>query len=92
MGWHWHQLDHIHMICNSRQTDNHASTSPLSFYRPDALPQLPAAPTNSIKAVKAFSDDSTVGIIYLPKAVQLSVSIIRRKFYTVHSPGRAGVS
>ena len=25
------------MICISLQTDNHASTSPLSFYRPDAL-------------------------------------------------------
>ena len=48
MGWHWHQLDHIHIICTSRQTDNHASTSPLSFYRPDALSQLPAAqPTAS---------------------------------------------
>jgi len=24
--------------CTSLQTDNHAITSPLSFYRPDALP------------------------------------------------------
>jgi len=31
MGWQWHQLDHTQIICTSLQTDNHASTSPLSF-------------------------------------------------------------
>ena len=43
-GWQWHQLDHMH-VCTSLQTDNHASTPPLSFYRPDALPA--AQPTAS---------------------------------------------
>jgi len=38
MGWQWHQLEHIQIICTSLQTDNHASTSPLIFYSPDALP------------------------------------------------------
>jgi len=38
MGWQWHQLDNMQIICTLLQTDNHASTSPLSFYRPDALP------------------------------------------------------
>jgi len=37
IGWQWHQLDDMQIICTSLQTDNHASTSPLSFYRPDAL-------------------------------------------------------
>jgi len=32
------QLDHMQVICTSLQTDNHASTSSLSFYRPNALP------------------------------------------------------
>jgi len=36
MGWHWHQLDHMQIICTSLQTDNHASTSSLGC--PDALP------------------------------------------------------
>jgi len=40
--WHWHQLGHMQTICTSLQTDNHASTPPVSFlqvfYRPDALP------------------------------------------------------
>jgi len=33
----------VQMICISLQTDNHASTSPLGFYRLDALPVLPPA-------------------------------------------------
>jgi len=35
--WQWHQLGHM-QVCTSLQADNHASTPPLSFYRPDALP------------------------------------------------------
>jgi len=45
--WQWHQLGHI-QVCTLLQTDNHASTPPLSFftvYRPDALPA--AQPTAS---------------------------------------------
>jgi len=26
-GWKWHQLDHMQVICNSLQTDTHASTT-----------------------------------------------------------------
>jgi len=29
--WQWHQLGHT-QICTSTQTDNHASTPPLSFF------------------------------------------------------------
>jgi len=28
--WQWHQLGHMH-VCTSVQTDNHASSPPLSF-------------------------------------------------------------
>jgi len=45
MGWQWHQLDHKQIVCTSLQTSNHARTSPLSFYRLDALPA--AQPTVS---------------------------------------------
>ena len=34
--WQRHQLGHM-QVCTSLQTDNHARTPPLSFYRPDAL-------------------------------------------------------
>jgi len=32
IGWQLHQLDHMQMICTPLQTDNHDSTSPLSFF------------------------------------------------------------
>jgi len=38
-GWQRHQLGHM-QVCTSLQTDNHASTPPLSFYRPNALPVI----------------------------------------------------
>ena len=31
MGWQWHQLDHILVICTSLQAHNHTSTSLLVF-------------------------------------------------------------
>ena len=42
--WQWHQLDHM-QVCISFQTDNHASTPPLSFLQAGALPA--AQPTAS---------------------------------------------
>jgi len=30
-GWQWHQLDHTQIICTLLHTDNHTSTSSLSF-------------------------------------------------------------
>jgi len=38
MGWQWHQLDHMQIICTSLQTDNHTSTSPLRFLQAGCLP------------------------------------------------------
>jgi len=37
--WRWYQLGHM-QVCTLLQTDNHASTPPLSYYRPDALPAV----------------------------------------------------
>ena len=45
----WHQPGHM-QVCNSLQTDNHASTPPLSFVQA----RWPfCQPTNSVKALKA---------------------------------------
>jgi len=47
--WQWHQLSHM-QVCTSLQTDNHASTRPLSFLQAGC----PSChPTNSMKALKA---------------------------------------
>ena len=40
MGWRWHQLSHMQIICTSLQTDNHASTSSLHFFT-GRMPFLP---------------------------------------------------
>jgi len=48
MGWQWHQLDYMQIICTSLQTDNHTSTS--SWAR-----HFSCCPTNSGKAPKAAS-------------------------------------
>jgi len=45
--WQWHHLGHM-QLCTSPQTDNHASTPPLSFYR--SMPFLP--PNQQRQALK----------------------------------------
>ena len=47
--WHWHQLGRM-QVCTSLQTDNHASTPPLSFLQAG---RPSCCPTNSIRALKA---------------------------------------
>jgi len=47
--WQWHQLGHM-QVCTSLQTDNHASTPPLSFLQAGCNS---CRPTNSVKALKA---------------------------------------
>jgi len=45
----WHQLGRM-QVCTSLQTNNHASTTPLSFLQP-GCPSC--RPTNCVKALKA---------------------------------------
>jgi len=54
--WQWHQLGHK-QVCTSLQTDNHASTPPLSFLQAGCRS---CRPTNSVKALKAKSTEGTV--------------------------------
>jgi len=49
--WQWHQLGHME-ICLSLQTDNHASTPPLSFYRLDALSAAQTTVSKHLKNVE----------------------------------------
>ena len=51
--WQWHQLGHM-QVCTSLQTDNHASTPPLSFLQA-GCPSC--RPTNSVKALKEISTE-----------------------------------
>jgi len=57
MGWQWHQLDHMQIICTLLQIDNHASSSPLRFLQA-GCPSC--RPTNGVKALKANQQYSGV--------------------------------
>jgi len=48
--WQSHQLGHM-QVCTSLQTENHASTPPLSFLQAGCRSRRP---TNSAKALKAI--------------------------------------
>jgi len=50
MGWQWHQLDYMQIICTSLKTNNDASTSSLKFSQAGCSYWRP---TNSVKALKA---------------------------------------
>jgi len=47
--WQWHQLGHM-QVCTSLQTDNYASTPPLSFLQA-GCPSY--RPNHSVKELKA---------------------------------------
>jgi len=63
--WQWHQLGHM-QVCNSLQTDNHASTPPLTFLQAGCAS---CRPTNSVKALKASYQQGHV-FDYETKVVQ----------------------
>jgi len=61
--WQWHPLGHM-QVCTSLQTDNHASTPPLSFLQA----RCPSChPTNSVKALKALKKKLNFHIMKLPE-------------------------
>jgi len=47
----WHQLGHM-QVCTSLQTDNHASTQPLSFLQAGCSS---CRPNNNVKALKGYN-------------------------------------
>ena len=57
--WQWHQLGHM-QVCTSLQTDNHASTPPLSFF----TGRMPFLPPNqqrqSTEGIHLWNDQRTV--------------------------------
>ena len=72
--WQLHQLGHM-QVCTSLQTDNHASTPPLSFLQA-GCPSC--RPTNSVKALKAIHS-------WWIKITNIAAVEFKR-----HSPGDAG--
>ena len=66
--WQWHQLGHM-QVCTLLQTDNHASTPPLSFLQA-GCPSC--RQTNSVKALNAHP------LVYDSNKQALSTAQFRR--------------
>jgi len=69
--WQWHQLGHI-QVCTSLQTDNHASTSPLSFLQA-GCPSC--RPTNSVKALKAKIENESMTKITTDNTINIFLKL-----------------
>ena len=85
MGWQWHQLDYMPIICTSLQTDNNASTSSLHFYRPDAIP---AAQPTVLKhwRHRLHCNTHTQQLFYSPLSSITRVSWYQKKHSPTHHP------
>ena len=60
--WQWHQLGHM-QVCTLLQTDNHASTSPLSFFTgrmPFLLPNQQRQSTEGVSQILTTTTTTTV--------------------------------
>ena len=63
MGFQWHQLDHMQIMCTSLQTDNHASTSSPNFFTgrmPFLMPNQQYQSTPGRRLVKQNCNDGVV--------------------------------
>jgi len=68
--WQWHQLGHM-QVCTSLQTDNHASTPPLSFFT-GQMPFLP--PSQQRQSTEGISSTSGQQILTQGHIAPASVS------------------
>jgi len=64
--WQWHQVEHM-QVCTSLQTNNHASTSPFSFF----TGRMPFLPPNqqrqSTEGIVSDTDNQTLIISKCPR-------------------------
>jgi len=80
--WQWHHLDHM-QVCTSLQTDNHASTPPLSFFT-GRMPFL--SPNNSVKALWEIPKKAPASTHYIWKMAEvLTKQFTTRKQFRVGS-------
>jgi len=81
--WWWHQLGCM-QVCTLLQTDNHASTPPLSFLQA----RCPSCrPTNSVKALAYKYDNNNKR----KKIIIINVFVWHRKVVTLEALGPGSV-
>jgi len=76
--WQWHHLGHM-QVCTSLQTDNHASTPPLSFFY-----RMPFLPPNQQRQSTEGLTTTTPGFIY--RSTRLLTSLICSQAAAVPRP------
>jgi len=60
--WQWHQLGHM-QVCTSLQTNNHASTPPLSFLQAGCPSCRPAINVKALKAINRYTTQCTNSVL-----------------------------
>jgi len=85
MGWQWHQVEHMQIICISLQTDNHASTPSLKFLQARCLSWRP---TNSAKALKAPPPQHNTTILWPFFRDHPDEPVPEENFWTLWCKGR----
>jgi len=60
MVWQWHWLDHMQIICTSRQTDHHASTSSLYFFTGQVLFLMTNQQSQSPEGIKCLHNQNDI--------------------------------
>ena len=75
--WQWYQLGHM-QVCTLLQTDNHASTPPLSFF----TGRMPFLPPN--QQLQSTEGRSTEGSTYLPTYLLIAVTKTCRNMFVKH--------
>jgi len=85
--WQWNPLGHM-QVCTLLQTDNHASTPPLSFLQAGCPSCRPA---NSVKALKANQDSCMIFLTNCLSKLSLSCAPLRSWEMLLGKLGRVGV-
>jgi len=103
----WRQLDNMQAICILVQTDNHTTTSSLSFYRLVALPvpgtKLTVSNTEGIEKgilleknnfcnLQIFCSTFTVPVVNLDKSSRLPAQLLHTSLVTLAQWPRASSS
>ena len=82
--WQWHQLGHT-QVCTSLQTDNHASTPPLSFF----TGRMPFLPPNQ---QRQSTEGNTISLYIAANPIIRSVAVNARKSRSSRRTARSVVA
>jgi len=80
--WQWRQLGRM-QVCTSLQTDNHASTPPLSFLQAGCPSCHPTNSVNALKALKLYTKILKPGLVAFDDVLYNGCDVVS---YVYHLP------